>query len=162
MRTRFPRSHRPHQLPKSRFINPTRPVTSPSMAIRSHKSSIESLVFSCRLEVSRAIFGSFFCIAGLPDASGLSPIQFRQCAVLTSFADFLRAMIPLPEHFFRDGGVACLLAKKKIGIRPFRWKQTFRKCRTRLRRQDSQRLRSKVHSLQKPDTSIPLSRPGCG
>lgn len=42
--------------PKSRFINPTRPVTSPSIAIRSDRSSIESLVFSCGLEVSRTIF----------------------------------------------------------------------------------------------------------
>ena len=47
-------------------------------------------------------------------------LKFRQCAILTSFADFVPGMIPLPETFFRNGGAPYLLAKEKIGITPFR------------------------------------------
>lgn len=70
----------------------------------------------------------FLAVILLPDsppeecALRLFPMyqSVRQCAVLTSFADFAPGIIALPKHFFRDGGVPCLLAKKTIGIRSFR------------------------------------------
>ena len=104
---------------------------------------------ACRHDEGVIVIGFVGGFTSLVRAS-LLPNQFRHCAILTSFADFVPGMIPAPELFFRDGGVPCLLAKKTIGIKRFRWKQTFRKCRTRLRRQDSQRFRIKVPSSQEP------------